>query len=206
MTESTERKSNFPVKWFAIGCSFLVISAVCLIITALIGFIRPLFITVGPDEVAVIVSPYEPTGYRMEPLHPGNRMLRPWESAYYMKITKTTFDSSKDGCDCDSTGAIKVHTRDGVDMIVNYRVTYSVDPNQAVNIFIMWKDRYQKDFVVPVTRGIIGKVTSQYASGELALTKNDTIEKEIFSQLEPRFTETHLFLFDFKIDDVRLKQ
>ncbi len=206
MKESTERKTNFPAKWLAIGCGFLLFSAICLVISALINFIRPLFITVGPDEVAVVVSPYEPTGFRMEPLHPGNHLLRPWESEYFLKITKTTFDSSKNGCDCDSTGAVTVHTRDGVDMKVNYHVTYSVDPNQAVNVFMMWKDRYQKDFVIPLTRLIIDKVASQYASGELALTKKDVIEKEVFSQLEPRFSETFLFLFDFRIDDVRLKQ
>lgn len=206
MTEVTARKSKFPFKWFAIGCGVLFFCVICLVISAFNVFIRPLFITVGPDEVAVIVSPYEETGYRMEPLHPGNRMLRPGEQAYFLKTTKATYNSSKDNCNCDSSGAAIVHTRDGVDMIVNYHVTYSVDPNQAVQLFIEWRDRYQKDFVVPISRGITKKIASQYTSGEIALTRKNEIEKEIFSQLEPRFSETFLFLFDFKIDDVRLKQ
>jgi hypothetical protein len=206
MTEVTERKSRFSVKWLVIGCSVLFLGIVVLALLAFGVFVRPLFITIGPDEVAVLITPYESNGYSEMPLTPGNHMLRPGERAEIFKFTREVYVSSTDDCNCGSTGAVTFRANDGVEIIINYQVTYAINSEQVVNLFREWRHDYRNGFVIPQSKKIIKEIASQYPSGEIALTKKNEIEQAIFSRLESEFSKTYLILFEFKIDDVRLNQ
>jgi len=206
MTESTGTKRNSPFKWIALGCGVILLIVIVLGITAFNAIIRPLFITIEPDEVAVLISPYEPGGYREEPLRPGNHMLRIGEAIERYKVLKETYDSSLNDCNCDSSGAVTFSAKDDVQMELNYHVTYAIDTDQVLKLHMEWRHNYQKYFVIPRSKEITQEIVSQFTSGEIALTKKDEIEKEIFSRLESEIPKAYLILLKFKIDDVRLKQ
>jgi regulator of protease activity HflC (stomatin/prohibitin superfamily) len=199
-----ETKSKFSSKGLIIGCSiFLGITVLVLLVLGV--FLKSLFITIGPDEVAVVVSPYEPDGIIQTPWTPGNHMLRPAEKVEIFKATKETYFSASTNCNCDPT-PVTILTQDGVEIIMNYQVTYAIDSKQVVKLYQMWQHRYQNGFVAPKSKQVVEEIASQYTSNEIALTKREEIEKETFSRLESDFSESYLILFEFKIDDVRLNK
>jgi hypothetical protein len=208
MTEITETKSKFSVKGFIIGCSVLFLGLVILALLALGIFTRSFLITLEPDEVGVVISPYEPSGYSEIPFTPGRHMLRPAESVEIFKVTKESFLSSSTNCNCGSIGSNSVNLRakDGTEITIDYQITYAIDSKQVVKLYRTWQHRYRDGFVIPKSKQVVEEITSQYTSNEIALTKREEIEKKIFSQLESDFSESYLILFEFKIDDVRLNK
>jgi regulator of protease activity HflC (stomatin/prohibitin superfamily) len=205
MTEVTAGKSKFPFKWLALGCGIVFVILIIIPVAVFTSIIRPLFITIEPDEVAVLISPYEPGGYRAEPLRPGNHMLRPLEAIERYKVVRETYDSSSSDCNCGSSGAVSLNAGDNVDVLINYHVTYAIDPDQALKLYMEWRHDYQRHFVVPRLMEVIEEIAGQYTSNEISLTKKEQIEKEVYSRLEEEFPKACLILLGFKIDDVRLK-
>ena len=208
MAEIIETKSKFSAKRIIIGCSALFLGFVILALLALGVFARSFLITIGPDEVGVVISPYEPSGYSEIPLTPGRHMLRPAESVEIFKVSKEVFLSSSSNCNCGSnnSNSVSLRTKDGAEIIIDYQIKYVIDPKQVVKLYKIWQHRYQDGFVIPQSKQVVEEITSQYTSNEIALTKREEIEKEIFSQLESDFSEQYLILFEFKIDDVRLSK
>jgi hypothetical protein len=206
MAELIESEGNFSVKKLFTGCSAVILGFVVLVLLALGIYARSLLVTLEPDEVAVVLSPYEPNGISEIPLTPGKHMLRPTESLEIFKVSKEVFLSSSTDCNCGSNGSNSVNLRakDGVEIIIDYRVVYVIDSKQVVKLCQVWQHRYQDGFVIPKSKQVVEEITRQYASNEIALTKREEIEKEIFSKLESDFSESYLILFEFKMDDVRL--
>jgi regulator of protease activity HflC (stomatin/prohibitin superfamily) len=207
MTETTEEtKSKFSVKRFGMGCSALFLGIVILALLALGNYVRSLIVFLEPDEYAVVISPFEPNGIREMPLTPGRQILRPMESLEIFKVSREVFVSSSTDCNCGANGinSVKLRAKDGVDIIIDYRITYVVNAEQVIKLYQTWQHRYQNDFVIPTSRQAVKEVAGQYASNEIALTAREEVEKKIFSQLEPDFSGAYLILFEFKIDDVRL--
>jgi regulator of protease activity HflC (stomatin/prohibitin superfamily) len=205
MAEITaETKSKLSNKWLVIGCGlFLGLTILVLLVFGV--FLKSLFITIGPDEVAVVISPYESDGIIDIPWTPGNHMLRPAEKVEIFKATREVYSSASTDCNCGAT-PVTIHALDGVEIILNYQVTYAINSKQVVKLYQMWQHRYQEGIVVPKSKEVVEVIASQYTSNEIALTKREEIEKEIFSRLESDFSESYLILFEFKIDDVRLNQ
>jgi regulator of protease activity HflC (stomatin/prohibitin superfamily) len=209
MTEITEEtKSKFSVKRFGVGCGALFLGIVILALLALGIYVRSLIVFLEPDEYAVVISPFEPNGIREMPLTPGRQILRPMESLEIFKISREVFVSSSTDCNCgvNGTNSVKLRAKDGVDIIIDYRIIYVINAEQVIKLYQTWQHRYQNSFVIPTSRQVVKEITSQYTSNEIALTKREEIEKKIFSRLEPDFSGAYLILFEFKIDDVRLNE
>ncbi|NOT03566.1 MAG: hypothetical protein HOP27_03090 [Anaerolineales bacterium] len=209
MTEITEEtKSKFSVKRFGIGCGALFLGIVILALLALGIYVRSLIVFLEPDEYAVVISPFEPNGIREMPLTPGRQILRPMESLEIFKISREVFVSSSTDCNCSANGtnSVKLRAKDGVGIIIDYRITYVINAEQVIKLYQTWQHRYQNSFVIPTSRQVVKEITSQYTSNEIALTKREEIEKKIFSRLESDFSGAYLILFEFKIDDVRLNE
>jgi regulator of protease activity HflC (stomatin/prohibitin superfamily) len=209
MTTNTKHNKRFPIKGFMIGCSglFLIIMILTLLIVGI--YVRSLFITIGPDEVAVVITPYNSMGLGEMPLTPGIHMLRPLEEVKIYKDAKQVYLSSTTmNCNCGpiDAGPVAFRTKDDIDIIMDYQITYSIDPKQVLNLHHSWQDRYQDDFVIPRSKKITQEIANQYTSNEISLTKRDEIEEKIFSQLGADFTDTFLILYKFKIVDVRLNK
>jgi len=208
MTEIQETKRKNPTKGFIIGCSILFFGFVILVLIVLGISAHSLFITIAPDEVAVVISSYEPNGYSEIPLTPGNHMLRPLEEVDIFKVSKEKYLSSSTGCGCDSnnSGSATFRAKDGSEIILDYQIIYSINPEQVVRLYQAWQHRYQKGYVIPQSKKITEEVSSQYTSSEIALTKRNEIEQAIFVRLKSDFSDSNLVLFDFKIADVHLKK
>jgi regulator of protease activity HflC (stomatin/prohibitin superfamily) len=206
MTEIIEEsKSKFSGKKIIIGCSVLFLGLVMLVLLAAGIFARSLIVTLEPDEVAVLLSPYEPSGISETPLTPGRHFLQPTERLEIFKVSREKYLSASNDCNCASQ-SVAFLTKDGIEVIIDYQVTYVIDAKQVVKLYQTWQHRYQDGFVAPKSKQVVEEVSSQYTSNEIALTKREEIEKEIFSQLESDFSEQYLILFEFKIDDVRLSK
>jgi regulator of protease activity HflC (stomatin/prohibitin superfamily) len=111
--------------------------------------------------------------------------------------------SSSHDCDCGST-SVTLSAQDGVDVIIDYRVLYVINPEKVVFLHRTWQHMYQDEFVIPMAKRIVEQVASKYPSNEIALIKRADIEKEIFQLLELEFSKSYLELFEFGIEDVRL--
>ena len=186
MEEITETKSKFPVKGFIIGCSVLFLGFVVLALVGLGVFTRSLIVTIEPDEVAVVLSPYEPNGIREIPLTPGRHLLDPFDKFEIFNFGREKYLSSSANCNCGSEPVI-FHTKDGAEILINYQITYSINAEQVVNLYNIWQHRYQDGFVIPHSKQIVEEITSQYTSNEIALAKRKEIEKKYFYNLNPIF-------------------
>jgi hypothetical protein len=166
-------------------------------------FTRSLIITLGPDEVAVVLSPYEPNGYSQVPLTPGKHMLRPMEKVEIFKTSHKVFSSSSTDCSCGPS-SVTLRAQDDVEVVIDYQLVYVINAKQVVQLYRVWQHMYQDGFVRPQSQRVTEEVASQYASNEIALTKREEIEEAIFSQLESDFSKAYLILLEFKISEVRL--
>jgi len=203
MTESTKPHNKLPTKALIIGCAVLFLASIILVLLALGIFTRSLVITIEPDEVAVVLSPYEPHGYSEVPWTPGKHMLRPMEKVEIFKVSHQVFSSSSTDCNC-GPDFVTLRAQDGVEVVIDYQVVYVIDSKRVVELYRVWQHKYQDGFVRPQSKQVTKQVARQYASNEIALTKREEIERAIFSRLESEFSEAHLILLEFKISDVRL--
>jgi regulator of protease activity HflC (stomatin/prohibitin superfamily) len=193
-------------KRFLIGCGVLFVGAICVVFFIAQNYLRSLFVTIGPDERGVVISPFETTGYLEEPLTPGNNMIKPGERVEIYKLSRETYSSSSDtNCCNDDPGAVVIETKDGSTIIANYRIVYIIDPKQVIRLHINWQHRYQNQFIIPQSKLIVEEISSKYAAEEIALSKKEEIEKSIFNELESVFSEEGFFLFEFKFEDINLK-
>jgi regulator of protease activity HflC (stomatin/prohibitin superfamily) len=204
MATLSNSRSKFSAKYLIVGCGIVLLASSFIALLAIGIFVRSLFITIEPEQVAVVISPYEPTGYLETPLTPGNHMLRPLEKVEVFKVAREVFSSSSTDCNCGSN-SVTLHTKDGRDISIDYRVTYAIEPKQAVKLYQIWRHDYQVQFVVPHSKKVLSEVASKYTSDEIALSRRDEIEQAVVSRLEPDFSEAYLILLEFKISDVRYK-
>ena len=204
MATLSNSKSKFSAKYLIIGCGIVLLVSSIIALLAMGIFVRSLFITIEPEQVAVVISPYEPTGYLKTPLTPGNHMLRPLEKVEVFTVAREVFSSSSTDCNCGSN-SVTLHTNDGRDISIDYRLTYAIDPKQVVKLYQTWRHDYQVQFVVPHLKQVLSEVVSKYSSEEIALSKRDEIEEAVVSRLNPDFSEACLVLIEFKISDVRYK-
>lgn len=204
MTETAnENKSKFSAKKIIVGCSVLFLGLVIMALVAVGVFARSLIVTIEPYEIAVVLSPYASDGIREAPLTPGRHFLWPAERLEIYKSSIERYSSSSTDCNCTSQPDAFL-AKDGVEINVDYQVTYVIDTNQLINLYQTWRHRYQDDFVTPKSKQVVEEVLSQYTSTEIALTKRTQVEEEIFSRLQSDFSEAYLIVFEFKIKDVRL--
>jgi len=204
MTDLSGRKGGFSGRQLLIGGLSLLLSG-CIILVLWV-FVRPLFITIGPDEVGVVISAFSPGGINPTVLLPGNHMLQFGERAEIFKTSRVVYSSTSTDCDCGSSAsrAAVFKTKDGVKTSLNYQLTYAINPEKVINLYREWYHTYPTEFVIPVSKRVVMEAASQYTSSAMALMKRSEIEQAVFSRLEPVFSEFHLVLFEFKIDDIQL--
>ena len=204
MTDSSVRKGGFSGKQLAIGGCSILFSG-CLILTLWI-FVRPLFVSIGPDEIGVVISAFSPDGINPTALMPGNQLLSFGERAEIFKTSKVVYSSTSTDCNCGSSAsrAVVFKTKDGVKTSIHYQLSYAINPDEVINLFREWYHTYPTEFVIPVSKRVVMEAASQYTSSDMALMKRSEIEQAVFSRLEPTFSENHLVLFEFKIDEIQL--
>lgn len=160
---------------------------------------------IEPDQRGVVISPYDPKGYRDVVLTPGLRWIIPGERVQTYSIAKQNYTMSSATGEGQLAGddSIQVRTKDGQQVFVDASVLYGIDPDQLVFLHINWQNRYQDDLVRTQARGIIRDVASQYGVEEIVSSKRAEMEIFITEALQTVFTANGLTLSDFIVRNIR---
>jgi regulator of protease activity HflC (stomatin/prohibitin superfamily) len=167
----------------------------------LVSLVRSAYVPILPDERGIVISAFEPKGYRSAPLEPGLHWILPFvEFPQVYSVAPQTYimaSSSNQGDD-----SIRVQTRDGQNFAISVAVTYSIDLAKVVKLHVTWQNRYEENVVRPVVRGLVREIASEYKSLEIMRPARKDLEQTITEQLDPKFSENDLILIHFEITDV----
>ena len=197
-----EQNSKPNQKWpFVLaGCGGCLLVALCVGLFLFFA-VRESFVFIEPSERGIIVSPYEPTGYRSELLTPGLHFLMPGEKPVIYNILRQTYVMG-----LNITGGpdfIEAKSSDDKKLQIDVSITYAVDPEKVLDLYKTWRDSYETGVVRPMSRGITRDVIAHYKSDEI-LAKRDEVSQTIFDQLALTFAENYLILWKVDILDIRL--
>ena len=143
---------NQPAK----GLSSLVV--VLLVAAILLTSIGAGLVFLQANEYGVVISAFQPNGYRTQALGPGLHWIIPFiESVQKYSIAKQTYTMSSTSSEGAVQGddSIQARTKDGQQIFVDASVIYAADPTQLIQLHITWQNRYEENVVRPVARAAI---------------------------------------------------
>ena len=197
MTNEKSRLSKKLVLVLA-GCGSILLIALCLGLV-FVSFARSLVVFIQPTERGVVISAFEPTGYRTETLEPGYHILLPGEAVVVYEISRQKYEmSASSGEKPDSIRAITI---DDKEVFVDISVVYAVDPENILDMHLFWQDRYHHDLVRPMSRGVTRNVIEQYIFDEMVSMRAE-IQQGIFDELETGLREHYIILVDVTLIDI----
>jgi len=182
-------------------------------IVIVVGILAIVLTTLGagmvfiqPDERGVVISAISPQGYRSDVLEPGLRWVIPFaENVVTYTISRQTYtmsiapsEGAREGDD-----SVAGRTSDGQVVLIDASVIYAVDPDQVIDVHILWRDRYQEDLVRPLSRGIIRDQASQYRIDEINSEQRFELVTQIVAELSAKLQENGLVLIDFVLRNVQ---
>jgi regulator of protease activity HflC (stomatin/prohibitin superfamily) len=163
----------------------------------LILIARNLSIFIAPDERGVVLSMNEPTGKILEP---GQHFISPSQRVVIFNIGRQTYTMSANAT--IGSDAVRGKTSNGQEIEVDISVIYAVDPEQVLDLYRNWQDRYRDGVVRPMSRGITRDTLGQYTFDEI-FEKQEEIKEIVFDQLKASLAENHLILVEYNLLDVR---
>jgi regulator of protease activity HflC (stomatin/prohibitin superfamily) len=180
------------------------IAAVLLGLALVIFFISLGLVFIEPDQRGVIISPYDPKGYRASALGPGLHWIIPGERVARYSISRQIYTMSAVATEGNVAGddSIRTRTKDGQEVLIDASVIYQIDPNQVVNLHIIWQNRYEAGVVRALSRGIIRDTASQYGVEEIVSTKRAEMEATITSVMAQELQGNSLLLVQFVLRDI----
>ena len=178
---------------FVLGCSVALI--LCIGILALNGLVL-----IRSDQRGVVISAFEPKGYRTEPLEPGTHWITPFvERVQLYSIAPQTYIMSK-----ESNDEIQARTKDNQQIFVGVSITYAINPSSVIDLHITWQNRYEENVVRPVTRAAIRNAILHYSTAEINGDKKVVIQQSIADEIKQGLISNYLIFLDFTIQEVRL--
>ncbi|MEZ0396431.1 MAG: SPFH domain-containing protein [Anaerolineales bacterium] len=188
------------------GLSGVVVGAI--VLAVVLTLLAAGLVFVQPEERGVVISPYDPQGYRTEALGPGLHWIIPGEAVRLYSISRQTYTMSVATTEGDVYGddSIRARTKDGQEVYIDASVIYAVNPERVVQLHIDWQDRYQDEVVRPLARGIIRDMASQYGVEEIVSTKRAELEEMITAELANKLAENDLILIDFVLRDIHFSE
>jgi len=173
-----------------------------------IFFISLGLVFIEPDQRGVIISPYDPKGYRASALGPGLHWIIPGERVSTYSIKRQTYTMSAVTTEGTVAGddSIRTRTKDGQEVLIDASVIYQIDPNQVVNLHIIWQNRYEAGVVRALARGIIRDTASQYGVEEIVSTKRAEMEATITEVMATELQSNSLLLVQFVLRDIHFSE
>jgi len=162
-------------------------------------------IFVQPSSRGVVTTALDPRGYRPEALEPGLHWIFPFaESVTMYDISRRTYTMSSVKAEGAQAGddSVPARTKDRQLAQVDASVIYALDPDQVVNLNILWQGRFEDSVVRPIARSVILDAVSQYNTEELISTKRAEMEKIITENIRKKFVAQNLILSDFILRDI----
>ena len=163
---------------------------------------------IEPDERGVIISPYDPKGYRASALGPGLHWIIPGERLARYSIKRQDYTMSAVATEGAVAGddSIRTRTKDGQEVLIDATVIYQIDPNQVVNMHIIWQNRYEAGVVRALSRGIIRDTASQYGVEEIVSSKRTEMEATISRVMAQEMQSNSLVLVQFVLRDIHFSE
>jgi len=176
-----------------------------LLIAVGLSLLSASLVFIEPQEVGVVVSVISPNGYREAPLRSGLHIIVPLaERVSRYPIYWQTYTMSSEALEGEKVGndAIAARTSDGQAVYLDSSVIYRIDPNEAVKVHIDLQNRYVKDFIRPVMRGIVRTEVSQFTADEINSSKRKNLEENLGELLREAFTEKGFILDRFLLRNI----
>ncbi|MCL4528468.1 MAG: prohibitin family protein [Chloroflexi bacterium] len=158
------------------------------------------------DQYGVVISAFQPNGYRPEPLGPGLHLIIPGiESVQVYSVARQTYTMSSSPSEGQITGddSIEARTKDGQQVYIDASLIYAIDPAQLINLHRIWQSRFQDNVVRPVTRAAIRDAVSQFGVEEIVSTKRNELEKMITDAIQKGLTDNNLIMSSFLLRNIR---
>jgi regulator of protease activity HflC (stomatin/prohibitin superfamily) len=158
------------------------------------------------NEYGVVISAFQPNGYRTQALGPGLHWIVPFvESVQKYSVAKQTYTMSSTSSEGAVQGddSIQARTKDGQQIFIDASVIYSADPTQLIQLHIAWQNRYEENVVRPVSRAAIRNAVSQFGVEELVSTKRGELELAIRSEIEAKLKDNNIIMSDFLLRNIR---
>lgn len=164
-------------------------------------------VSISPQERGIVLNLF--TGYRGPTLTPGVHFITPFiENVKRYEIGQQTYTMSKTPQEGQIQGddSVTARTSDGQEVFIDASVTYQVDPENIIDLFIKWQDRYQNDLVRPQARSIVYNKVAEYQVEEVYSTKRDALQAQITDELRNVFAQNGLRLSTFLLRNVTFNQ
>jgi regulator of protease activity HflC (stomatin/prohibitin superfamily) len=191
---------NQPVK----GLSTLVI--VLLVAALLLTAVGAGLVFLQANEYGVVISAFQPNGYRTQALGPGLHWIIPFiESVQKYSVAKQTYTMSSASSEGQVQGddSIQARTKDGQQVYIDASVIYAADPKQIIQLHIAWQNRYEENVVRPVCRAAIRNAVSQFGVEELVSTKRNELEMAIREEIQTKLQANNIVMTDFLMRNIR---
>lgn len=188
-----------PVRGLSIA--IVVIGLLALVFTSLSAGL----VFIQPEERGVVISAVNPEGYRSQALQPGLNWIVPFfENVVTYPISKQTYTMSIAPLEGQVRGddSVTARTADGQEIFVDASVIFAIDPDEVVQLHIIWQNRYSDDLVRPLSRGVIRGAVSQFGVQEVYSTKRAEMSQLITDDLSQRLGDNGLFLSDFVLRNI----
>jgi regulator of protease activity HflC (stomatin/prohibitin superfamily) len=161
------------------------------------------------NEYGVVISAFQPNGYRAQPLGPGLHWIVPFfESVRTYSIARQNYTMSIAFGEGQRGGddAIEARTKDGQVVHIDGSVIYSIDPARIIDLHITWQNRYEDGVVRPVARAAIREAVSQYGIEEVVTTKRGDLENAIYTAISDGLSANNLVLSDFLLRNIAFSE
>lgn len=158
------------------------------------------------DQYGVVISAFQPNGYRSTPLGPGLHLIIPGvESVQIYSIARQTYTMATSASEGQVAGddSIEARTKDGQQVYIDASVIYSIDPVQLINLHKTWQNRYQDNVVRPIVRAAIRDAVSQFGVEEIVSTKRTELEQMITGTIQKGFSDNNLIMSSFLLRNIR---
>ncbi|HEX9680381.1 MAG TPA: prohibitin family protein, partial [Anaerolineales bacterium] len=185
------------------GAAGLVLGA--LVVAAVLTSVSAGLVFIRPEERGVVLSAFAPLGYREDGLEPGLRWVIPFaETVVVYPISRQTYTMSiapQEGA-VQGDDSVAARTADGQEVLIDASIIYAIDPASVIQVHIEWQDRYSRDLIRPLARGITRDAASQYSVEEIVTSKRLELTTGIAAALEKRLGESGLILVDFVLRNI----
>jgi len=159
--------------------------------------VRNSFVYIAPDERGIVTRLNQPTGRILEP---GKHFIAPGQQVVIFYIGRQTYEMS--AASAEKPNFIEATTSDGQKIQVDISAVYAVDPDQVINVYIMWGDQYTEFFVRPMILAVTHNTLMQYTFEEIRQNQEE-IKQIIFDQLTQDLAESYLILVEYNFLDIR---
>jgi regulator of protease activity HflC (stomatin/prohibitin superfamily) len=176
---------------------FLAALGITLLSTALI-FIEP-------NKVGVVISLFDPNGYRDQPFRSGLHWIWPLtEDVKTYPISWQTYTMSGEPLEGSKVGndSIAARTSDGQAVYLDCSVIFRIDSQKVVQLHIGFQDRYVEDYIRPILRGIIRTEVSQFTADEVNSSKRKDLETSLDENLRTVFGSKGIILDRFLLRNI----